>query len=83
MWVTPRGGSPAAGHGRGAHPASPPACGRLAVLEAPSHLGVIGFDFGRRDRGSGPRMNGYLVNDPFKKTAANKTQPVAPYALAA
>jgi len=29
-------------------------------------------------------MNGYLVNDPFKKIAANKTQPVtSAYALAA
>ena len=48
------------------------------------HLGVTGFDFGRHARGSGPRMSGYLVNDPLKEIAANKTQPApSAYALAA
>jgi len=48
--------------------------------------GVTGFDSGRRGRGSGPRMSGYLVNDPLKETAAKETQPAtgsSAYALAA
>ena len=45
------------------------------------YAGVTGFDFGCRGRGSGPRMNGYLENDPFKEITANKTQ--SAYALAA
>lgn len=48
-------------------------------------MGVIGFDSGRRGKGSGPRMSGYLDNDPLKKIAANKMQPATgdTYALAA
>lgn len=46
-----------------------------------TYQGVTGFDFGCRGRGSGPRMNGYLDNDPFKETTADNEQPA--YALAA
>jgi len=34
-------------------------------------MGVIGFDFGRRSRGSGPRMPETLVNHVGNNTSAN------------
>jgi len=44
-------------------------------------MGVIGFDGGRRARRSGPRMHGYLVNDPRKPIGANNNS--TDFALAA
>jgi len=44
-------------------------------------MGVIGFDGGRRSRGSGPRTHGYLVNDPRKPIGADSSR--TDFALAA
>ena len=43
--------------------------------------GVIGFDGGRHIRGSGSRMQGYLVNAPCKTIGANSKS--TDFALAA
>ena len=44
-------------------------------------MGVIGFDVDRHSRRSGPRTQGYLVNDPCKLIDANKN--ASDFALAA
>ncbi|XGX80188.1 hypothetical protein LQK93_03013 [Terrabacter sp. BE26] len=44
-------------------------------------MGVIGFDGGRHTRGSGSRMQGYLVNAPCKTIGANSKR--TDFALAA
>jgi hypothetical protein len=44
-------------------------------------MGMIGFDIACETARSGPRMQGYLVNDPRKKIVANKK--AADFALAA
>ena len=44
-------------------------------------MGVIGFDIGRHIRGSGSRMQGYLVNAPCKPIGANSKR--TDFALAA
>ncbi|KGN39588.1 hypothetical protein N803_01810 [Knoellia subterranea KCTC 19937] len=43
--------------------------------------GVIGFDIGRRIKGSGSRMHGHLVNAPCKPIGANSKR--TDFALAA
>jgi hypothetical protein len=44
-------------------------------------MGVIGFDIDRHSRGSGSRMQGYLVNAPCKPIGANSKR--TDFALAA
>lgn len=44
-------------------------------------MGVIGFDIGRRIKGSGSRMHGHLVNAPCKPIGANSKR--TDFALAA
>ncbi|SQE00718.1 hypothetical protein FMEAI12_7090003 [Parafrankia sp. Ea1.12] len=43
-----------------------------------TYQGVTGFDSGRRGRGSGPRMSGYLVNDPFRTQLPLRRSLLAP-----
>ncbi len=44
-------------------------------------MGMIGFDIGRRPRGSGPRMQSYLVNALCKPIGADSKR--TDFALAA
>jgi hypothetical protein len=44
-------------------------------------MGMIGFDIVCEPTRSGPRIQGYLVNDLWKKITANKSQ--SDFALAA